>query len=104
MVFAQKTMTQREVDDFKLEFAKIHQITDQDELYAVYSKFEGGMQFLGTAVIEDGLQENVPKVIGRLNQAGIKTWVLTGDKLETACAVAKTCNLDGGTGQEILRI
>lgn len=38
------------------------------------------MQLLGVTAIEDRLQEGVPETISILQQAGVKIWVLTGDK------------------------
>ena len=42
---------------------------------------------VGATAIEDKLQKNVPKTIAKLSQAGIKLWVLTGDKRETAVEI-----------------
>ncbi|KAL8151902.1 hypothetical protein V2J09_021710 [Rumex salicifolius] len=42
---------------------------------------------------EDKLQEGVPTCIETLSRAGIKIWVLTGDKMETAINIAYACNL-----------
>ena len=42
------------------------------------------MFLLGATALEDELQEGVPEVIDDFHQAGIKVWMLTGDKLETA--------------------
>ncbi len=39
---------------------------------------------LGVTAIEDRLQDDVPETIEDLGKAGVKLWVLTGDKLETA--------------------
>lgn len=39
---------------------------------------------LGATAIEDRLQDGVPETIADLKEAGIKIWVATGDKLETA--------------------
>lgn len=38
-------------------------------------------------------QEGVPEAIAALVAAGIKVWVLTGDKLETAISIALSCKL-----------
>lgn len=43
--------------------------------------------------IEDKLQEGVPRCIQQLAEAGIKLWVLTGDKMETAINIAFACSL-----------
>lgn len=39
---------------------------------------------LGATALEDKLQEGVPQAIEDFHNAGIKVWMLTGDKLETA--------------------
>ena len=36
---------------------------------------------------------SVPECIERLVQAGLKVWILTGDKEETAINIAVACNL-----------
>ena len=38
------------------------------------------MVLLGATAIEDKLQDGVPDAIANLIRAGIKVWVLTGDK------------------------
>lgn len=38
---------------------------------------------LGVAAIEDRLQEGVPETVVSLRRAGVKVWVLTGDKTGT---------------------
>lgn len=55
-----------------------------DKLEAVAELIEKDMQLLGATAIEDKLQEGVPDAIASLAEAGIKIWVLTGDKEETA--------------------
>lgn len=47
----------------------------------------------GTTGILDRLQEEVPETIEALQRAGIKVWVLTGDKKETAINIAYACKL-----------
>lgn len=47
----------------------------------------------GTTGIVDRLQEEVPETIEALQRAGIKVWVLTGDKMETAINIAYSCKL-----------
>ncbi|CAF0797059.1 unnamed protein product, partial [Didymodactylos carnosus] len=45
--------------------------------------------------VEDKLQENVRQTLEILRNAGIKIWMLTGDKLETATCIAKSSKLIG---------
>jgi magnesium-transporting ATPase (P-type) len=39
------------------------------------------------------LQDGVPEAIEALTAAGIRVWVLTGDKVETAISIALSCRL-----------
>ena len=41
--------------------------------------------------MEDALQDNVRDTLESLRYAGIIVWVLTGDKIETALNIAKSC-------------
>jgi len=49
---------------------------------------ENDLHLIGATGIEDRLQDNVPETIESLREAGIKVWVLTGDKQETAISIA----------------
>lgn len=70
------------------------------------------MQLVGVTAIEDKLQDGVPQTIANLQMAGIKIWVLTGDKQETAVNIGYSCQLltddlldlfvvDGSTQDEV---
>jgi phospholipid-translocating ATPase len=65
----------------------------EDKVEAVSSSIEHGFKLLGATAIEDRLQDGVPETIADLKRAGIKVWVLTGDKLETAIAIGYSTNL-----------
>lgn len=56
---------------------------------------EKDMFLLGATAIEDKLQEGVPDAIHTLQMAGIKIWVLTGDRQETAINIGMSCRLIG---------
>jgi phospholipid-translocating ATPase len=63
-------------------------VDDRDtEVERVSDEVERQMLLLGATAIEDKLQDGVPEAIADLKRAGIKIWVLTGDKLETAIGV-----------------
>lgn len=53
----------------------------------MYRSFEIG--------VEDRLQDRVRPTLELLRNAGIKIWMLTGDKLETATCIAKSSHLVG---------
>ena len=48
---------------------------------------ERNLHIVGVTAVEDKLQTGVPETIATLSQAGIKLWVLTGDKRETAIEI-----------------
>ncbi|KAM8876953.1 phospholipid-transporting ATPase VD isoform 1-T1 [Synchiropus picturatus] len=56
-------------------------------------RLETNLTLLGSTGIVDRLQEEVPETIEALQRAGIKVWVLTGDKQETAVNIAYACRL-----------
>ncbi|TVY41778.1 Phospholipid-transporting ATPase [Lachnellula subtilissima] len=65
----------------------------EDKMEAVADSIENELTLLGGTAIEDRLQEGVPDSIALLADAGIKLWVLTGDKVETAVNIGFSCNL-----------
>lgn len=62
-------------------------------LFQVSELIEKELILIGCTAIEDKLQEGVPACIETLARAGIKIWVLTGDKMETAINIAYACKL-----------
>jgi phospholipid-transporting ATPase len=54
---------------------------------------EKNMFLLGATAVEDKLQDGVPDTIHTLQMAGIKIWVLTGDRQETAINIGMSCRL-----------
>ncbi|PKA49367.1 Phospholipid-transporting ATPase 3 [Apostasia shenzhenica] len=65
----------------------------EKKLDEVAELIEKNLILIGCTAIEDKLQEGVPSCIETLSKAGIKIWVLTGDKMETAINIAYACNL-----------
>jgi len=53
-----------------------------------YEQLEQGLLLLGGTAIEDGLQAAVPASMRVLREAGIRVWMVTGDKQSTASQVA----------------
>lgn len=64
-----------------------------DELDKAAELIEKDFYLLGATAIEDKLQDGVPETIHTLQQAGIKVWVLTGDRQETAINIGMSCKL-----------
>mmetsp|Transcript_1651 Transcript_1651/g.3553 ORF Transcript_1651/g.3553 Transcript_1651/m.3553 type:complete len:1147 (+) Transcript_1651:184-3624(+) len=57
------------------------------------AEIEHNLVLVGATAIEDKLQDRVPETIASLKEAGIKVWVLTGDKIETAVNIGYSCKL-----------
>jgi phospholipid-transporting ATPase len=64
-----------------------------EELDKASEIIEHDFFFLGATAIEDRLQDGVPDTIHTLQSAGIKIWVLTGDRQETAINIGMSCKL-----------
>ncbi|WEW57821.1 aminophospholipid translocase [Emydomyces testavorans] len=64
-----------------------------EELDKAAELIEKDFYLLGATAIEDRLQDGVPDTIHTLQQAGIKIWVLTGDRQETAINIGMSCRL-----------
>lgn len=65
----------------------------EEKMSEVAETIEKDFILLGATAIEDRLQDGVPDCIDTLLRAGIKVWVLTGDKFETAVNIGYACNL-----------
>ncbi|KAF7731918.1 hypothetical protein EC973_007749 [Apophysomyces ossiformis] len=65
----------------------------EEKLDEICEEIECKMLLMGGTAIEDRLQDGVPETIAELSQSGIKLWILTGDKTETAINIGYTCNL-----------
>ncbi|XP_039032394.1 probable phospholipid-transporting ATPase 4 [Hibiscus syriacus] len=59
----------------------------------VTEMMERDLILVGATAVEDKLQKGVPQCIDRLAQAGMKIWVLTGDKVENAINIGYACSL-----------
>ena len=65
----------------------------ETEIANLAEEIEKDLILLGCTAVEDSLQDQVPETIRELLSAGIHVWMLTGDKLETAINISKTCGL-----------
>ncbi|TDL16037.1 phospholipid-translocating P-type ATPase [Rickenella mellea] len=65
----------------------------EEEIDKANEAIERELTILGATALEDKLQEGVPEAIEMLHKAGIKLWILTGDKLQTAIEIGFSCNL-----------
>ncbi|KAK4785214.1 hypothetical protein SAY86_001903 [Trapa natans] len=96
LVLAYREFEEAEYTTFskKLSAVKNLMSADRDALVdEVAEEIEKDLILLGATAVEDRLQYGVPDCIDKLARAGIKIWVLTGDKMETAINVGFACSL-----------
>ena len=95
LVIAHRDLSQAEYDDFNKAFKAAEiSLGDREELMAKASEMvEAKLTLLGCTAIEDKLQDRVPETIENLLIAGIKLWLLTGDKQETAINIGLSSRL-----------
>uniref|UniRef100_A0A8B9LTS9 Phospholipid-transporting ATPase n=1 Tax=Astyanax mexicanus TaxID=7994 RepID=A0A8B9LTS9_ASTMX len=69
-------------------------LQDRDKKLAeAYDVIERDFILLGATAVEDRLQDKAADTIESLHKAGMKVWVLTGDKMETAAATCYASKL-----------
>ena len=69
-------------------------LTDRDaKVEVVNDRIERDLVLVGATAIEDRLQDSVPSCLELLANAGLRIWMLTGDKLETAVNIGYACSL-----------
>ncbi|XP_056248772.1 probable phospholipid-transporting ATPase VD isoform X1 [Seriola aureovittata] len=95
LCFAKKVLEEEEYEEWmKRQLLAESSIENREELLLESAqRLETNLTLLGTTGIVDRLQEEVPETIEALQRAGIKVWVLTGDKQETAINIAYACKL-----------
>ncbi|KEP65595.1 UNVERIFIED_CONTAM: phospholipid-translocating P-type ATPase, flippase subfamily protein [Hammondia hammondi] len=65
----------------------------QEQIEAVAERLEVQLELQGITGVEDKLQAGVADTIEKLRAAGIKVWMLTGDKVETAINIGFATSL-----------
>lgn len=95
LLFTQKEVTRSEFEQWHFRFIEAGKLLVDREatVDAVCLELERNLRLIGSSAIEDRLQDRVPETISFFLAAGVKVWVLTGDKRETAVTVAATSSL-----------
>ncbi|XP_058294231.1 probable phospholipid-transporting ATPase IIB isoform X11 [Hylobates moloch] len=95
LVVAKKALTEEQYQDFESRYtqAKLSMHDRSLKVAAVVESLEREMELLCLTGVEDQLQADVRPTLEMLRNAGIKIWMLTGDKLETATCIAKSSHL-----------
>ncbi|XP_052675449.1 phospholipid-transporting ATPase VB-like isoform X2 [Crassostrea angulata] len=104
LCMAKKVLSRVEYEEWKVRFNEASAAMEdrEEKILQVTCEIEKDLDLLGATGIEDKLQEGVPETIDKLRKAGIKVWVLTGDKQETAIQVAYSSKLIGQKDQVLI--
>ncbi|XP_009605577.1 putative phospholipid-transporting ATPase 9 [Nicotiana tomentosiformis] len=96
LILAYRKLSEEEYKTFNEKFLEAKNSISEDRetiIDEVTDNIEKDLILLGATAVEDKLQPGVPDCIDKLAQAGIKIWVLTGDKMETAINIGYACSL-----------
>ena len=91
-----RLLTDLEYDTFDFKYTKASNIVDEQreiEMDKIASDIEQELVLVGCTAIDDKLQIGVNQTIKVIHGCGIKLWVLTGDKVETAITIGMSCGL-----------
>jgi len=96
LVMAQRHVRKSEYKRFMHLLANLqesHHPMKEKKIKELFSKMESKLRYIGCTAIEDKLQDGVPEAIAKILDANIRFFMLTGDKMETAIEIAKSCRL-----------
>ncbi|KAK0635655.1 hypothetical protein B0T17DRAFT_516884 [Bombardia bombarda] len=96
LVVGRRRLSVKEYQEFSAKYQEASLAMSGREvgMQAVVSQYlERDLELLGVTGVEDKLQKDVKPSLELLRNAGIKIWMLTGDKVETARCVAVSSKL-----------
>lgn len=93
LALAYRELSQEEYENCEKKLlSAFNDIENRNEkISLLYDEIESDLNLVGSTAIEDKLQEDVAETLKSLRQSGIKIWVLTGDKTETAINISTSC-------------
>lgn len=96
LVVGRKRLTEEDWQSFQNAYKQARVSSDDrnEAMARVVSRhLEQDLELLGVTGVEDKLQDDVKLSLELLRNAGIKIWMLTGDKIETATCIAISSKL-----------
>lgn len=95
LVLAKKRLTEGEYEDWKRKYdtACAAMRNREERIRRAVDLLEQKMELIALTGVEDKLQDHVQETLEAVRHAGIKVWMLTGDKVETAICIAISTSL-----------
>ncbi|CAF0999134.1 unnamed protein product [Brachionus calyciflorus] len=93
LALSYRYLTNEEYNQVEILLKKAYNdiLNRKERLSEAFEKIESKLILIGATAVEDKLQEDVAYTLEELRRAGIKIWVLTGDKRETAINISHSC-------------
>ena len=95
LMVAYKEISEENYNKWDEKYKKIKSNANhtEEDINKIYDELEINFKLLGSTAIEDELQDNVDEIINSMMLTGMRVWMLTGDKLDTAKNIAISCKL-----------
>ncbi|CAJ1353705.1 unnamed protein product [Effrenium voratum] len=98
LCLAERMLTEEEYQDWCKRYSAAKALITEDKADKIHElcieiETSRPCRLLGATAIDDKLQDEVPETIEQLRLAGVRVWVLTGDKVDTAISIAMSCKL-----------
>ncbi|KAF2071974.1 hypothetical protein CYY_006711 [Polysphondylium violaceum] len=95
LILAKREISAQEYEEWSKQYHEASTLIQgrEEEIDRLNDQIEKDLLLIGCTAIEDKLQDGVPEAIDYLLKAGIKVWIITGDKQETAINIGYSCKL-----------
>lgn len=96
LVFSSRSFDGAFLEEWAEQFSEIKQHGESSPEYSQHTQqLESSQVYSGMTAIEDELQNDLQPTLQFLIQSGLRIWMLTGDKSETAVNIGKSSGLSG---------
>jgi len=101
---AERKLTKDELNSYLTQLKAARRLLKnrEEKMREIYRAIESHLVCVGATGVEDQLQSGVPETLQSLGAAGIRVWMLTGDKLETGVNVAVACGLITPSSKQLI--
>lgn len=104
LVVARRNLTKQQYEEWNKEYhaASTALQNRNEKVDKACELIECELEIIGCTAIEDKLQDGVPDTIEFLLQCGMKVWVITGDKQQTAINIGYSTKLIGRDQEKVI--
>ena len=94
-ILLKKELNKEETTNFlnKYKSAENYVVKSDEHLNNLAKEYEKDLSFLGVIFFEEKIDQDLKYSISRLNNAGIKVWIASGDKRENVISIGRALDL-----------